>query len=500
VNNRTRTIHQSEISHDKEILVLVDVETTGMRADTSRIIDVGIIRIENGIIVEKFESFVNPGMSIPPSITLVNGITDEDVAEAPTFEEISDTISRLFEGGIFVAHNASFDYGFLKREFGRIGVAFSAPVLCTVKLSRALFPKARSHSLDALIRRHKFSCTARHRAMPDAEVMAQFLDLVNVSFEKDHVARIKNEIVYSTFELSQFHKQKMSDLPDSPGVYFFYDKDDGLLYVGKSKHIRTRVKSHFRPDAERGEKKMISHIARIETTKTSGELSALLLESHLIKKELPYYNRLLRKRKEMVVVTLAKDDNGYAVPVIEKRPSILETDSVISVFRSITQARAKLRTIAREHALCEKLLGTEKTDRSCFGMSLGWCHGACVGKEDPASYNKRFGQAFKRRRVKTWPFSGGVIIDEKGSSGTGCVFFVKKWRICGSYQYENGVYEEFIPKNTSFDFDTYKLLARFILDPANRRCVQVLSDLEFERSLRECSVDSEEELEYSFGF
>jgi DNA polymerase-3 subunit epsilon len=125
----------------------------------NRIKNLGIIRIENGIIVEKFESFVNPGMSIPPSITLVNGITDEDVAEAPTFEEISDTISRLFEGGIFVAHNASFDYGFLKREFGRIGVAFSAPVLCTVKLSRALFPKARSHSLDALIRRHKFSCT-----------------------------------------------------------------------------------------------------------------------------------------------------------------------------------------------------------------------------------------------------------------------------------------------------------------------------------------------------
>src|ERR1044071_10457124 len=144
-------------------LAFVDRETTGMSAGEDRVTDVGIVRVEGGV-VDEWSTLVNPECSIPAGIQALTGITNAMVAHAPTFERIADEISGRIAGCVMVAHHARFDYGFLKHEFARLGRSFSARVLCTVNLSRRLYPEARPHHLDALIERHGLSAVDRHRA------------------------------------------------------------------------------------------------------------------------------------------------------------------------------------------------------------------------------------------------------------------------------------------------------------------------------------------------
>ncbi|HLB85278.1 MAG TPA: 3'-5' exonuclease, partial [Steroidobacteraceae bacterium] len=152
-------------------MACVDLETTGGAAASHRVIEVGIVLLDGGVVVEEWSSLVNPGCHIPRGITTITGIDTGMVAEAPRFEELGEAILRRLTGCLFVAHNAGFDYGFLRSEFRRIGMRFSAPRLCTVRLSRALFPEEHGHSLDALIARLGIICDARHRALGDARVL-----------------------------------------------------------------------------------------------------------------------------------------------------------------------------------------------------------------------------------------------------------------------------------------------------------------------------------------
>ncbi|MDB4984373.1 MAG: hypothetical protein JWM20_552 [Patescibacteria group bacterium] len=465
------------------IFTIVDVETTGMRAASSRVIDIGIIRIENGIVTKTFKSFVNPGSRISWSSTLITGITNDDVENAPSFEDISSDIYEFFENAVFVAHNASFDYSFIKAEFARCGIDFSAETLCTVKLSRALYPRERRHNLDAVIERFGFTCETRHRAYPDADVLRQFLEHIQMHHTETEINSAISGILFAGKKEFLYDRKSLSRLPDGHGIYQFYGPDNELLYIGKSKHIRTRVRSHFSDD-EPMERKLMKKVAKIECEETAGELSALILEAHRIKRDLPIHNRKLRKLREMVALVESKNAGGYLVPVIEKHETIDPQAGILSVFRSMPQARAKLREFAAKNNLCEKLLGLEKTDRACFGFGLGKCSGACIGRESADEYNKRFKAVFKSRRIKTWPFKDTIMIDEKKDDQSGIVFFVRDWRILKSFSYEGSEMGEFIASPGTFDVDTYKILARYMLDPANRRSVKQISEQEFRNSLQ----------------
>lgn len=157
---------------------IVDVETTGASSKLGRIIEIGILRVEHGELARTYKTLLNPGHAIPEFITGITGIRDVDVVLAPTFAEVADELLELFEGSTFVAHNAPFDYSFLRSEFHRLGYGFAVPRLCTVQLSRAVYPEHRHHNLTALIERHNFNCVSRHRAYDDAEVLWQFLQML----------------------------------------------------------------------------------------------------------------------------------------------------------------------------------------------------------------------------------------------------------------------------------------------------------------------------------
>ena len=239
---------------------------------------------------------VNPGMGIPPSIQGFTGITDAMVAGAPPFAELADGVRALLADCVFVAHNARFDYGFIKNEFRRIGQDFDAPVLCTVKLSRALYPQFHRHGLDALIERHGLTCTARHRAMGDTEALHQFAGIVAGQFERDVLDAAIVKAMKAPSRPAGLPEGVLEGLPEGPGVYFFYGENDLPIYIGKSVSLRSRVMSHFSADHRSGkEAKLAQQVRRVEWQQTAGELGALLLEARLVKERKPTENRLLRE-------------------------------------------------------------------------------------------------------------------------------------------------------------------------------------------------------------
>ena len=163
-------------------LAFVDLETTGTRAAADRITEIGIVRVDaagtESPCISEWSSLVDPEVPIPPAIQALTGITDAMVRSAPTFSTIAADVQQMIAGCVFVAHNARFDYGFLKHAFARVARSFSARVLCTVRLSRRLYPAADGHSLDALIARHGLAIANRHRALDDARAVWSFLQCV----------------------------------------------------------------------------------------------------------------------------------------------------------------------------------------------------------------------------------------------------------------------------------------------------------------------------------
>ena len=199
----------------------------------------------------------------------------------PQFEGL---LERL-EGCVFVAHNARFDYGFLKNEFKRCDKTFRAPVLCTVKLSRNLFPQHRRHNLDSIMNRHGLQCSARHRAMGDAKVLFDFMKILYDTLEPEQVDEVIKKLLKRPSLPTGISEEEIDLLPDSPGVYLFYDKRGTPIYIGKGKNIRSRVLSHFSGDYRAAKEMKISqNLASIDHIKTAGELGALLEEAKLIKK------------------------------------------------------------------------------------------------------------------------------------------------------------------------------------------------------------------------
>jgi DNA polymerase-3 subunit epsilon len=172
-------------------LAFVDVETTGGGRD-DRVLEIGVLRVEGGRVVDRFETLLDPFGYVPAMITELTGITNDDIEQAPQFEAVAEQLASVLDGAILVAHNAPFDYGFIEREFKRNHDPFARPYLCTVQLSRRLFPRYPKHDLDSLIDRHELDVPRRHRAIDDADAIWQFWQLLLYEFDLDVVERAAN--------------------------------------------------------------------------------------------------------------------------------------------------------------------------------------------------------------------------------------------------------------------------------------------------------------------
>ncbi|KKT73419.1 MAG: polymerase III, epsilon subunit protein [Microgenomates group bacterium GW2011_GWA2_44_7] len=461
---------------DDKALAFVDLETTGISSRHDRIIELAVLKVQDNKIQDSLSTLVNPEIPLPPFIEHLTGITRAQLEQAPTFAEIKDHLVELFEDTIFVAHNARFDYWFIKEALKRHGISLSLKQLCTVKLFRALHPKLGSYNLDSLISAYKLKIDRRHRAWNDAKVLFDFYLKAKKHTETQIFQDAINKTLRRITTPVNISGEELDSLPEGPGVYIFFSESQIPLYIGKSINIKDRVLSHF---ADTGssvrEVSIAQQVKRVETFETAGELSALLLESTYIKRYKPLYNRQLRRLQRMIILKSALNSDGYQSVYTEISDTILpdEIENIIGIYRSEKQLKDTLMSVAKDHQLCPKLLGLSKDKAACFWCQLGWCRGACINKEPAYSYNVRFIEAFAQYRYKKWPFAGPVLVHESSDRYAESII-VDKWCVLGSGRWDEDSNLNIQDSPYSFDVDTYKILVRFFSSNKNYKKIRIL--------------------------
>jgi len=441
-----------------EPLVFVDLETTGANFANDRIIEIGVVEVDQHG-AHEWSALVNPETSISAFITGLTGIDTAMVASAPTFDQLAPQVMEKLRGRLFIAHNARFDYGFLKREFKRLGIDFRAPTLCTVKLSRKLFPQHHRHNLDTLVERHALNVGDRHRALADARVL---WDLWQRWHEALPAATIRSavEIIVGRPELPpQIDVAVIDDLPEAPGAYALYGEDGGLLQVKRSTNIRQQVLAHFAP-AQR-ETALARNTWRIEWREAAGELGARLHEIEL--------SRATRKSAdELCAWQLTQHAEGDFRPhlVFARDVDFGAADDLFGLYMNRREAVHALRKLAEAHRLCHTQLGLGEAARgeACVAYKQRTCRGVCIGKETLSLHSARLMTALAKFKLKPWPYKGAVGVLESDEFGMRTDFhLVNRWRYLGTVHNEQALVEHLDGAGEMpFDADIYRILNKFL--------------------------------------
>ena len=368
---------------------IVDIETTGRSANNQKVTEIAILIHDGQKIVDEFQSLVNPETFIPYSITQLTGICDEMVANAPKFYEIAKQVFEMTQGHIFVAHNVSFDHGVLSSEYSALGGKFERDTLCTVKLSRKLLPGHLSYSLGKLCLDLDIPINGRHRAYGDAAATTKLLEIL---IEKARLAGHDDLQQVSKYGIPKtpplLDIETLKSIPSMHGVYYFYNSQEEIIYVGKANNIRQRVLSHF-SDKSLKERTMFELIADIKYVPTGNELVALLLESAEIKRLLPKFNRAQRRKTTSHGLYAFENQDGIIQLVIGQ---VSSTSIPLKTFHTQNQAKSYLELLVEQNALCGRYGGLEKTKGRCFRSMIDKCDGVCHGQQSPEDYNKRVGE------------------------------------------------------------------------------------------------------------
>ncbi len=384
---------------------IVDIETTGGKFNEEGITEIAIYRHDGHQIVDQFSSLVNPERPIQAFVASLTGINNNMLRQAPKFYEVAKRIVEITDNAVLVAHNAQFDYRILRTEFTRLGYEFERRTICTVELSKKLLPGHASYSLGKLTRALGIPISDRHRAQGDAQATVKLFQLL---LDRDH----EKNIVEASIRLDP-KKQLEPNLlelieraPSETGIYYLRNKEDKLIYIGKSKNIKKRLTQHF-TGQDRKSKKLQLETVDVQVERTGNELVALLKESEEIKLHKPLYNRSLRRSIFRYQLSHFTDHQGYINLKID--PSDRRKNS-ITTFGTFAQAKSVLFKITEQYELCQKLNGLYQSKEACFSYGLNQCNGACIQKEAPETYNQRV-QEFINKNIYQ---SSDLIIVDKG--------------------------------------------------------------------------------------
>lgn len=342
---------------------IVDIETTGSSANGGKITEVAVLIHDGERVVDEYQSLINPERYLPQSITLLTGITQAMVDDAPPFREIANELFGMLEGHVFVAHNVNFDYGFLKKEFQEVGLSFSPTKLCTVRLSRKIFPELKSHALGSLCQYFEIDNFARHRAMGDARATAILLDILLKNEQGEFEFFLKRNSK-EAFLPPHLNEEVYEKLPEATGVYYFLDNRGKTLYVGKANQIKKRVRQHFSSTDVIYKQKLKDKIHNIHYELCGDEMIAFLKEAHDIQKQFPPFNKALKFPKPRFGIYAYQDVTGNPRLVIGK---IQKGMKPLAQFPSQDKARSFLIQLARENQLDPKQCGLPVSMMSFYG-------------------------------------------------------------------------------------------------------------------------------------
>lgn len=410
---------------------IVDIETTGGLVKRDKITEIAIVIYDGMYVVDQYQTLINPERSIPEFITRMTGITNEMVEDAPLFCEVAKEIVLRTEGCVFVAHNARFDYGFLREEFSRLGYSYTRKQLCTVRLSKKMLPHLKSHSLDSLIRHFNLAVDKRHRALDDALATTEvFKRITTTEYGVAQVSDIINLGIREAKLPPSISLEHLHRLPEAAGVYYFHDKDGKVIYTGKSIHIKKRVIQHFTEISNKSGK-MQQRVHDITYTLTGSELIASLLENAEIKRLQPDINRAQRRRSFPFAIYYYFDEGGYLQMKVRKKNKI-ESHGSAAILHELPDAQSAinyLRSLTDKYGLCLKKSDIDTGPGACFYHQVGKCDGACVGTEDPNSYNEkvRMAVAASQKNID----EDFVIADQGRTPGEKSLVLISKGKVMG---------------------------------------------------------------------
>ncbi len=380
---------------DETPFCILDVETTGISAAYNNIIEIGMVKILGQKLIKKYDTLINPGKTIPFNITQLTGITSNDVINAPFFEDIVDNITEFIGEDILVGHNFSFDLGFLRKEFLYCGKnPLTNLNLCTLKIARRLYPFLKSKSLGNLIYHLNIKNILSHRALGDAEATAHaFIKMSNELKLKFDLKTTEELMIYQSSPQSLHLTNKkikkklgedVSVLPDTPGIYYFLNSHDKIIYIGKASSLKSRVKSYFSSTAPRKAKKIVQQAARLKIEITNSELTALITEAESIKILKPKYNTLLKKYSNKYFLRI---NLSHQFPSIEISNSFdFDGNDYFGLFISRKKALSVLDMINRTFEIRECSDAEFIKGRKCFLADIERCTAPCIF-QDKISYS-----------------------------------------------------------------------------------------------------------------
>lgn len=407
------------------MFAIVDIETCGPKFayEKGRIIDICIL-VHDGIrVIDKFSTLINPDCHIASFYTSLSGITNDMVKDAPRFHEVAKDILNYTEGKLFVAHNSAFDYNFIKDEFASLGFRFKRDTLCTVRLSRKLIPGKKSYSLGNLCESLGITITDRHRAEGDAVATAKLLDILLQLKTQSSEYKSKSVAQIMTTRQENIKKYILDKLPSTCGVYYFLNREQHIIYIGKSVDMYVRAQSHFNSDLKKS-KTMLHELYNVDYTETGSELISLLLESKEIKKHKPLFNTA---RKKDVFTHCIDVYEKHGIRHLQIVP-FQESTSAVQIFTSYTSARDRLESWIDQKSLCLQFCGLTEEGSVCFNHQIKKCHGICAGLEEAEEYNKRVKEI---EAMYAYDYPNFMIVDRGRTAEEKSIVLIKNNRYAG---------------------------------------------------------------------
>ena len=386
---------------------VLDVETTGLSARNDRVIEIGIVKVKKMKIVDRYTTLINPGCEIPYFITQFTGIKNSDVSSSPNFYQSADKIEKFIGGSTICGHNLNFDEGFLTYEFIRNGYEpLSNLKICTLKLSRKVFPELKSKSLASVSEHLKIVNKDSHRALSDAEATAKILiKLIKIISKENKIKTLQQllEFESSLVRYNQLMKipkdinSSLHALPEAPGVYYFLNKKNEIIYIGKAKSLKDRVRSYFSSGATGKTKTIVKQAAKIKTEITNSELTALLLEAESIKRINPKHNRQLKKYGNKYFIRI---NNSHKFPNVEISTNFdFDGNDYFGLFISRRKAEIVLDILDKTFALRECDEKEFRKGKKCFLADIERCTAPCVNINS---------HEYQNELNKVYDFLGGV--------------------------------------------------------------------------------------------
>ena len=405
---------------------IVDIETTGGYAANNDITEVAIVLHNGNSVVDRYETLIKPARPIPYYIQVLTGITPEMVEDAPSFEDVAEDIFDRLKDCIFIAHNVNFDYSFVKHHLQLCGFELNSPKLCTVRLCRKVFPGLQSYSLGKLCRHFNIVIENRHRAGGDADATVTLFEHMLQHNGHEHVEQFLKKSSREQYLPQHLPKEQIDNLPYTPGVYYFHNQKGKIIYVGKARNIKYRVRSHFSHNgAGRQRQDFMRNIYSITYETCGTELIAFILESIEIKRLWPEYNASQKRFTAAYGLYAFEDQSGYLRIAINKK---MKNQEALYTFQLLHEGHRLLRRLIDDFDLCPKLCYLQRDEGPCEPLGLKTCRGACEKKEDVQDYNERvmLAKHFLENHLPTF----AVVDDGKDNAEQSCVL-IEKGRFYG---------------------------------------------------------------------